>query len=716
MGGIRGLNSRIALIGNPNSGKSSLFNHLTGLRQRTGNFPGVTVERRSGAMRLPDGNEIQMVDFPGTYSLYPTSLDERVVFDVLSNPNSADYPDLVIYVADALRLDQHLLLLSQIRDLGLPVILALNLVDAAASSGVQYDTNLLRDKLGLPTVEVNGRTGEGVGLLLQQVEHVFDGKWEEKTQPVRFTVSPALRNTIQNIRLKFSWVTHDFQALILAHHADELTYLKPEDVAQIITISQQHGFQSLRVQVDEIMERFRSIDRIVAESRIPNEQVGRNNLTSRIDQLVTHVVWGPVIFVTFLLFIFQAVFSWSTLPMEWIERIFSEIGGAVKYALGEGWVSSLLADGILAGLGGVLVFIPQIVLLFFLIALLEESGYMARAVYLFDRLLRKVGLNGRSIVALVSGTACAIPAVMSTRTITNQKERLITILVTPFISCSARLPVYAVLVGLMVPVGKLAGLISYQALTFMGLYVLGAAAAMGGAWVFNKVLKSEEPGYLMMELPDYQVPHWRNVVFTVWSKVASFVREAGKIIILISIVLWFMASYSFPGRMDQAEASARTEAQAQSLNETDTEALIAAKQIESSYAGMLGKGIEPAIRPLGFDWKIGIALVTSFAAREVFVGTMATIYSIGSVDDELSIRQRMAAEINPANGKKKYSLPVALSLLLFYVFAMQCMSTIAVVKKETGSWNWAIGQLVFMTGLAYVVSLLTYQGLTAMGY
>ncbi len=716
MGGIRGLKNRIALIGNPNSGKSSLFNHLTGLRQKTGNFPGVTVERRSGAMRLPDGSEIQVVDFPGTYSLYPTSLDERVVFDVLSNPNSADYPDLVIYVADALRLDQHLLLLSQIRDLGLPVILALNLVDAADASGVQYDTHGLKEKLGLPTIEVNGRTGEGVGLLLQQVEHVFDGNWEVTTQPVKFTITPALNTTIQEIRSLLPWVTHDFQALILAHHADELTYLKPAEVAQIKSISVKNGFHSLRIQVDEIMERFRTIDQIIAESRKPNEQSGRNNLTSRIDQLVTHIFWGPVIFVCFLLFIFQAVFSWSTLPMEWIERIFSELGGGVKYALGEGWLSSLLADGILAGLGGVLVFIPQIVLLFLLVAILEESGYMARAVYLFDRLLRKVGLNGRSIVALVSGTACAIPAVMSTRTITNQKERLITILVTPFISCSARLPVYAVLVGLMVPAGKLVGLISYQALTFMGLYILGAAAAMGGAWVFNRVLKTDETGYLMMELPDYQVPHWRNVVFTVWSKVASFVREAGKIIILISIVLWFLASYSLPGRMDQAEATARTEAQARSLSETDTKALIASKQIETSFAGLLGKGLEPVIRPLGFDWKIGIALVTSFAAREVFVGTMATIYSIGSVDDELSIRQRMAAEINPANGRSRYSLPVALSLLLFYVFAMQCMSTIAVVRKETGSWKWPMVQLGFMTGMAYVVSLITFQGLTAMGY
>ncbi|MCF8237567.1 MAG: ferrous iron transport protein B [Saprospiraceae bacterium] len=715
MGRIHGLRGRIAVIGNPNSGKSSLFNHLTGLRQKTGNFPGVTVERRSGALRLPDGTDIQVVDFPGTYSLYPTSLDERVVFDVLSNPKGEDFPDLVIYVADAMRLDQHLLLLSQIRDLGIPVLLALNLIDSAVASGVRFDAHALGIRLGIPTIEVNGRTGEGTGLLIQQIEHLYNDIWTEHSQAAPFTLTPAMQDLVRDIREAFPWVTRDYQALIIAHHLHELTYLQPEEVEQIHEILQRHPFVSLRAQVDEIMERFQHIDRIVKEVR--NQEGGhRNRLTARVDRVFTHVVWGPMIFVIFLMFIFQAVFTWSTLPMEWIERIFSELGGGIKYALGEGWLSSLLADGVVAGLGGVLVFIPQIVLLFLLVALLEESGYMARAVYLFDRLLRKVGLNGRSIVALVSGTACAIPAVMSTRTITNQKERLITILVTPFISCSARLPVYALLIGLMVPAGKVLGLVSYQALTFMGLYVLGAAAAMVGAWVFNRVLKTEEPGYLLMELPDYQVPHWRNVVFTVWSKVASFVREAGKIIIMISIVLWFLASFSLPGRMALAEEAARTEAAIQGLDEGETEALIASQKIESSYAGMLGKGLEPVIRPLGFDWKIGIALVTSFAAREVFVGTMATIYSIGSVDDESSIRQKMGAELNPVTGRKKYSFPVALSLLLFYVFAMQCMSTIAVVKKETGTWKWPLIQLVVMTGLAYVVSLIAYQGLTALGY
>jgi ferrous iron transport protein B len=414
--------------------------------------------------------------------------------------------------------------------------------------------------------------------------------------------------------------------------------------------------------------------------------------------------------------VFQAVFTWSSLPMEWIESLFVELGGMVRYALGEGWMASLLSDGILAGLGGVLVFIPQIALLFLLISLLEESGYMARAVYLFDRLMRRFGLNGRSLVALVSGTACAIPAIMSARTITNSRERLITILVTPFMSCSARLPVYAVLVGLMVPAESYLGLISYQALVFMGLYLLGVLAAFGSALVLKRLLKTREEGFLLIELPDYQSPHWRNVLFNVWSKVSAFVREAGKIILVISIILWFLASFGPPGRMDRAQRQAEAKALQSNLDVSQTADLVAAARMEASFAGVSGKLIEPLIRPLGFDWKIGIALITSFAAREVFVGTMATIYSIGSTEDEQTIRQRMAEELNPDTGKPRYTLAVSLSLLLFYVFAMQCMSTIAVVRKETGTWKWPLLQFAFMTGLAYVASLTAYQTLMFMGW
>lgn len=706
------MKQQIALIGNPNSGKSSLFNHLTGLRQKTGNFPGVTVEKTSGTIRLPGDRSIRVIDFPGTYSLYPTSLDERVVFDVLSHPESPDYPDLIVYVADALRADQHLLLLAQVRDLGIPAIMALNLVDAAKSSGVAYDIEQLSKELNLPVIPVNGRTGDGLDDLKKAVASFYDQPAGVQKQPVTFRMMPEMEKAVTGIREVMPMLNTSFQALIVAHHARTLTWLEPDKSARVQEICQEAGFDTLKAQYAEIMDRYRIIDDIIRRCREPLDPASRNPLTRQLDHFFTHVLWGPLVFFILLFLVFQVVFTFSTLPMELIEGLFLNMGDQVRYVFGEGWISDLLSDGVLAGLGGVLVFIPQIALLFLLISVLEESGYMARAVYLFDRIMRKFGFNGRSLVAIVSGTACAIPAIMSTRTITNWQERLITIMVTPFISCAARLPVYAVLVGLMVPANYLWGLISYQALVFMGLYLLGAIAAFGSAWVFKKVLKTGEPGFLMIELPDYQMPHWRNVVLTAWSKVWSFVREAGKIILMISIVLWFLASFGPGDRMDLAEDQARAEAMTQSMGDEDTEDFVASRRLEASFAGIMGKTLEPAIAPLGFDWKIGIALVTSFAAREVFVGTMATIYSIGSTDDEQTIRQRMAEEVNPATGKRMYDLPVSLSLLLFYVFAMQCISTLAVVRKETGTWKWPLIQLVFMTGFAYVVSLVVYQSLT----
>lgn len=710
------LNHRVALIGNPNSGKSSIFNQLTGLRQHTGNFPGVTVERHSGPLRLGDGTRVRIIDFPGTYSLYPTSLDERVVFDVLSNPQHPDYPDLVIYVADALRLDQHLLLLAQVRDLGIPAMLLLNLVDAARASGLAYEEEKLAGDLDIPVLPVNGRTGEGLERVKAGIEQFYRQPFGEARQPIGFTPTAEMASTVRELRAAMPDLRGDFQALIVAHHAPHLSYLSADQASRVQDIARRNGFDALKAQYAEIMERYRAIDTIIARAREVLPGAGRNPLTRRLDRVLTHPWWGPAVFFLLLLMVFQAVFSWSSLPMEWIESLFVQMGEMVHYAFGEGWLSSLLSDGILAGLGGVLVFIPQIALLFLLISLLEESGYMARAVYLFDRLMRQFGLNGRSLVALVSGAACAIPAIMSARTITNTRERLITILVTPFISCSARLPVYAVLVGLMVPAEYHLGVVSYQALVFMGLYLLGLLAAFGSALLLKRWLHTGEQGFLLIELPDYQTPHWRNVLLNVWGKVASFVREAGKIIVVISIVLWFLASFGPPGRMDAAQSEAEALASREQLDPDQAADLVAARRLEASFAGISGKLIEPVIRPLGFDWKIGIALITSFAAREVFVGTMATIYSIGSTDDEQTIRQRMAAELNPDTGRARYTLPVSLSLLLFYVFAMQCMSTLAVVRKETGTWRWPLIQFAFMSGLAYLASLIAYQGALALGW
>jgi ferrous iron transport protein B len=715
MGDRSPLKHQIALVGNPNSGKTSLFNHLTGLRQKTGNFPGVTVEKTSGTLILPNETVLSVLDFPGTYSLYPSSLDERVLFDVLSNPSNPEYPDLIVYIADAMRLEQHLLLLAQIRDLGIPALLALNLVDSAANSGVVYHTGRLEQALDLPVIEINGRTGAGIPVLKQFLVQYYNHPEPAGKQPAKFEPTPNMQKVCDEIKLALPHIGNDFQALIHAHHVDSLSFLSKDQKSSIRKICESHHFSSLQAQYTEIMGRYQHIDRIISLARKSLDKSQRNPLTSKIDGWVTHAIGGPILFFTMLFFVFQAVFTWSTLPMEWIEMLFQYFGNQTRYALGEGWLSSLLSDGILAGLAGVLVFIPQIAILFLLVSLLEESGYMARAVFLFDRIMHKFGLNGRSLVAMVSGTACAIPAIMSTRTITNSKERLITILVTPFISCSARLPVYAILVALVVPNQFLWGIFSYQALVFIGLYVLGALAALLAAYVLKKVLNTGEPGFLMLELPDYQVPHWRNVILTVWSKVASFVREAGKIILVISIILWFLASFGPGNSMELAEDQAQKIALNQEMDESATRNLIAASRLEVSYAGKLGKVIEPVIKPLGFDWKIGIALITSFAAREVFVGTMATIYSMGSDDNEASIRERMAEEINPQTGGKRYNLGVSLSLLLFYVFAMQCVSTLAVVKKETGSWKWPLIQLGFMTGFAYLVSLITYQSFLFFG-
>lgn len=709
------MKGKIALIGNPNSGKSSLFNLLTGLHQKTGNFPGVTVERVSGQLRLADGSLCSVTDFPGTYNLYPTSLDEQVVFDVLSNPAHPDYPDLVIYVADAMRLDQHMLLLAQVRDLGIPMMLTLTMEDEALRAGVSYDLSALEKSLGLPVMGVNGRSGDGLFMVRMAIADFFGSDRKLSPQPVGFSPSPEMRATIQGIRETFPEIGSDFRALLYAHHATRLSHLSPEEANRVQELARAHGFDSLRAQYTEIMDRFREIDRIAATCRQPHTAPAGKSFTRAIDRVATHALAGPLIFFVLLFLVFQVVFTGSALPMSWIELLFTEMGGWVVYALGSGWISSLLSDGVIAGLGGVLVFIPQIALLFLLVAILEESGYMARAVYLFDRLLQRFGMNGRSLVALVSGTACAIPAIMSARTITNRRERLITILVTPFISCSARLPVYAVLVGLMVPPGFYGGWISYQALAFMGLYLLGTIAAFAAAYVFRRILRPAEPGHLLIELPEYQLPHWRNVLLTVWSKVRSFVREAGSIIIVISVVLWFLASFGPPGQMDRAAQTATSEAILQGMDEEAVEGVEAAARLEASFAGLLGKGLEPLIAPLGFDWKIGIALVTSFAAREVFVGTMATIYSIGGSDDDQTIRARMAQELDPATGKPRYSIPVSLSLLLFYVFAMQCMSTLAVVRKETGGWKWPLVQLTFMTGMAYLSSLVAYQVLTHLG-
>lgn len=700
----------IALLGNPNCGKSSVFNLLTGLRQHTGNFPGVTVEQRSGRCVTPLGKTFRVVDFPGTYSLYPTSKDEQVVFDVLTHRDHPDFPDLVLYILDATHIDQHLLLLSQVRDLGLPAVIGLNMVDRAEKVGLKVDIPMLADALKLLVIPINGQNGKGIPQLIQALQQTLKANKNNIHNPIEYQPDAKLNDLVRGIKTYLPTVASAYPALIIAHHYATLTWLKDDQKDHLEDLVHRAGFNALHYQYEEIMSRYKSIDTIV-DCCVKRDGIQRNEHTRSIDKVVTHPIGGPIIFFGILMVIFQSVFAWSEKPMEWIEWIFNATGNQVRYALGSGWLSSLLVDGILSGLGGVLVFIPQIAFLFLLITMLEESGYMARAVYLFDRTMQRFGLNGRSLVALVSGTACAIPAIMSTRTISSHRERLTTIMVTPFISCSARLPVYALLVGMMVPKGFWLGILSYQGLVFTGLYLIGGLTALLAAIILHRRIKTGEQSHLMISLPDYRWPRMQNVLIVVWTKVASFIREAGKIIIIISMVLWFLASFGMPGKMDEAIQTTTAAAKQAGMDEQEILDRIAAAKLEASFAGQLGKSIEPLIEPMGFDWKVGIALITSFAAREVFVGTMATIYSIGSSDDDTArIRDRMHEEVHPVSGKKIYNFGMMLSLLLFYVFAMQCMSTLAVVRKETGSWRWPIIQFLMMTGIACVISLSVYQG------
>jgi ferrous iron transport protein B len=699
---------RVALVGNPNSGKSTIFNQLTGLRQKTGNFPGVTVDIKAGNLRLPDGREAELLDLPGTYSLHPTASDERIVTAIFANPAHRFYPDVAVYVADATNLEKHLLLLTQLMDLGLPVVVALNMTDTVQEMGMQLNAPALAAAINAPVVCISGRTGDNMPILIEEIMRTADRKNEPATAKPFYQFRDIENQVAEAISLNLR-VDNPYRALLIGHHFEWLPFLTEEEKATLRAIVQTKAFVSLRAQVDETLDRYERFPPLV-EKTVKKPQTAPENTTDRIDAVLTHRIWGPLLFTAVMLLVFQSIFDWSSIPMDYIESVFTELNSLLGERLPAHWISSLLTDGIMAGLSGVLVFVPQIALLFFLITLLEEVGYMARVVFMFDRIMRRFGMNGRSIVALISGGACAVPAIMSSRTIGNWQERLITTLVTPFISCSARLPVYAVLIALAVPSKRIGGVLNLQSLTFGGMYLLGITAALASGWAMKKWLRTREASYLAIELPVYRMPHWKNVWLTVWEKVSAFVWGAGKIILLISIVLWALASFGPGDAMNRAEMAAQTTAAAQNLDETAAADLIAAKKLEASWAGVLGKAIEPAIRPLGYDWKIGIALITSFAAREVFVGTMSTIYSIGSANDELALRQKMKAARFDDTGLPVYSLATALSLLVFYALAMQCMSTLAVVKRETGSWKWALLQFVFMSLLAYIGAWLAYVG------
>lgn len=698
-------NVRIALIGNPNSGKSSLFNALTGLNQKTSNYPGVTVEKKSGVFQFPNGKKVELIDFPGIYSLYPNSKDERIVVDTLTNEQGPNFPDAIIYVATAIELEKHFLLASQLRELKIPMILCLSMSDIGHEKGIKYDLGNLSKYLDIPAIEVSSLTGNNLQELQRELEAVI--KTKELNDWDRAYTFDETEKILSEKTGELLGGSSGYRNLLIAHHHKWLSHLSAADRITLASLSGIEGFQSTKLQIKETLRRFNSFVPIIQSAEIRSE-TNKRSRTELIDRVITDRIYGPLIFFTIMFLIFQAIYAWAEQPMLWIENTFSATAVFFREVLPAGWITDLFTDGLISGLGGIMVFIPQIAILFALIGILEESGYMSRAVFMFDGIMQRFGLNGRSLVALVSSGACAIPAIMSTRTISNWKERIITIMVAPLISCSARIPVYTVLIAFIVPEQIYLGLFNAQGIAFMFLYFIGIAAALLSALVFKLLLKTNEKSYLMIELPQYKKPVVNNLLLSIRDRVGAFVIEAGKVIMIVSVILWFLASYGPSKAMTEAENLSLIEKNEQQLTETEYENVLASNKIEASYAGMVGKWIEPAIAPLGFDWKIGIALVTSFAAREIFVGTMATIYSVGSSEDALTIREKMAKEINPATGKPRYDMATALSLLLFYVFALQCMSTLAITKKETGSWKWPALQFTYMGVLAYLASYVAY--------
>lgn len=697
---------KIALVGNPNSGKSSLFNYLTGLNQKIGNFPGVTVDKKSGHCELSDGTIVEIIDLPGTYSIYPRSLDEQIVADVLLDHHSENAPDQVVVIADATNLKRSFLLLTQIIDLGLPTILALNMMDLAAKAGVSYDLQKLSRKLSVPIVLINGRNGIGLEQLKKEIAKNHQpaaepilAVWEDAKAPVH-----ELR---QNLLLD-----NDYEAYQFLEQPRSLKFLSDDQRNSIQKLREKFNFHPGKFQGAETIQRYSIIQEMLNDITIKPADYSWKQNSRKLDSILTHKVWGYLIFLGILFLIFQSIFAWAQIPMDFIDGLFANLSDMTKSALPAGPLTNLIAEGVLPGIGGILIFIPQIAILFAFISILEESGYMARVVFLMDKIMRKFGLNGKSVVPLMSGVACAIPAIMATRTIDNWKERLITILVTPLMSCSARLPVFTILIALIVPDKPVLGIFNLQGFALMGLYLLGFAAAMLSALVMKVLIRMRERSFLIMELPMYRIPKWSNVGYTLLEKTRAFVFEAGKIIIAISIVLWVLASYGPGDSVSNARENVLHEMQGQRLTDREIQDRIAAYKLEHSYAGVIGKSIEPVIQPLGYDWKIGIALITSFAAREVFVGTIATIYSIGSADDDSDTIKETLRNEKDQNGNKRFTPAVGFSLLIFYTFAMQCMSTLAVVYRETKGWKWPLVQLLYMTVLAYVSALIVFQTLS----
>lgn len=689
---------KIALIGSPNVGKSTLFNRLTGLKQRIGNYPGTTVDKRIGKLTI-DKQEVQLYDFPGTYSLYPKSVDEEIVFDILSNPNHPDFPDKVFVIGHPLRLKRSLLLFRQVQDLGIPVRFVLNMVDEAEKAGKEIHGESLEKYTASPIIYTNARTGKGVKELKNSILEPFTA------QSSAFKIPVIYANGIKDIQDYFG-INQDYLAFQYAAQP-KILHLSYDHNLKLKEIREKHHMVPARLQVAETIQRYDEIEDAIAQA-VSSKTEQKKSLTDRLDQILTHQIFGYLIFFGILFLAFQAIYTWAEVPMDKIDSTFAFLQNQAHQWLGDGPLSSLIADGIIPGIGGVVIFVPQITILIFFLLLLEETGYMSRVVFLMDKWMRPFGLNGKSVVPLMSGAACAIPGIMAARNIENTKERLITVLVTPLMTCSARLPVYAILIALVIPSKKIYGM-DLQGIVLMGLYLLGVVAALLFAYVFKKFLKSHYKSYLIMEMPAYHMPHWRNLFMGLWEKVSAFIFGAGKIILAVSVILWVLSSWGPTDAFKNADEIVMQQAKENNWTTTEIDHHLESHKLEYSVLGHIGKTIEPVFRPIGYDWKISIGVLSSFAAREVFVGTMATIYSIGSGnEEETQVVQRMRNEINP-DGTRVYNLATGASLLLFYAFAMQCVSTLAIVRKETGTWKWPLVQLIFMSGFAYLSAFIAYQ-------
>jgi ferrous iron transport protein B len=693
---------KVALIGNPNTGKTSLFNQLTGLTQKVGNYPGVTVDKKQGTCKLSATQNAIITDLPGTYSINPTSIDESIVLKTLLKKDIKESPDVILVVADVENLKRNLLLFSQIKDLEIPTVLAINMVDQMTRKGISIDLTALKEELNTEVVLISARKNQGIEdvkatiikcHVAAKATPMCDNK---KIDPAYFEELKAINPNYTLYELWLMVTQKNFPEEITKQEREQLLSFN-KDVSKL-----------RKYQHKETIYRYQEINKVLKKTYLVDKSKA-TDVRAKLDKIFTHKIFGYFIFLLVLLLIFQAIFDWSSLPMDLIDTTFAELSDFARSNLPVGVLSDLIVEGIIPGIGGVIIFIPQIAILFLFIAVLEETGYMSRVVFLMDKIMRRFGMNGKSVIPLISGTACAIPAIMATRTISSWKERLITILVVPFTTCSARLPVYAILISLIIPDTKIFGFYNLQAFTLLMLYALGFVTAILGAYILQKTLKIKSNSFFVVEMPNYKIPSVKNVLFDVLEKTKAFVLGAGKIILALSVVLWFLASNG-PESYKNAEQNTIEKLADTNLGVDALQQKVAAAKLENSYIGIMGKSIEPAIRPLGYDWKIGIALITSFAAREVFVGTLATIYSVGSDDENTTtIKEKMRSEINPATGKKVFNFPAGMSLLVFYAFAMQCMATLAIVKRETKTWKWPLIQLFGMTGLAYVCSLIVFQ-------